>query len=205
MSERSPSPRKGKRFLPQVPKGAIFSQASKSVTFNSETVETSIGGTETIGRTKQVPLSPSNSIDIGIGFSKDVNRGDNSVDLSLSSDIEGELDKNIQASFNMKNDIKNHTNCEDKENFITPGKTKRRNTLDDSCNSSKFKTPPMSGTLSRRFTLDEKILGTPECFSAVQMDSLKYELFNDELKSSARGEDSSSVTVAVRVRPYSQR
>ncbi|KAL5013073.1 hypothetical protein ScPMuIL_011624 [Solemya velum] len=207
MSERSPSPRKGKRILPEIPRGTMFSPAVKSVTFNTETVETSIGGTETIGWTKQSPLSASNSLDMG--YSRNVNRGDNSVDLSLSLDLDGDSDGHFQASLNIKNDVdrtRSVTSLEDKENFIAHLKNKRRNTLDDNCNGSQFKTPPpVSGSLSRRYTLDEKILGTPECFSAVQMDSLKYELFNDESKSSARGEDSSSVTVAVRVRPYSQR
>lgn len=60
------------------------------------------------------------------------------------------------------------------------------------------------GTPLRRHTLDAKLLGTPECYSVVQLDKNGYD-FGFDSRRNGDGEDSCSVTVAVRVRPYSQR
>lgn len=56
----------------------------------------------------------------------------------------------------------------------------------------------------RRHTLDEKMFGTPECYTVVQLDKNRYDFGFSEFLTDA-GEDSCSVTVAVRVRPFSQR
>lgn len=59
-------------------------------------------------------------------------------------------------------------------------------------------------TPARRYTLDDKLLATPECYSTVQMDLPRYEMMLDK-ESTVYEEDSSSVMVVVRVRPYSTR
>lgn len=55
----------------------------------------------------------------------------------------------------------------------------------------------------RRHTMDEKVFSTPECYKYVHFDKPYYDFgFSDR---SDDGEDSCSVTVAVRVRPFSAR
>ncbi|XP_069122057.1 kinesin-like protein KIF14 isoform X2 [Argopecten irradians] len=68
--------------------------------------------------------------------------------------------------------------------------------------------PGMKSTPVRRFTLDNKLLSTPECYSTVQMDLPCYQMSCDKFRGDFMGlddEDSSSVTVAVRMRPFLQR
>lgn len=55
----------------------------------------------------------------------------------------------------------------------------------------------------RRHTLDERVFTTPECYKLVQFDRPYYDLGFDE--GNGDGEDSCSVTVAVRLRPFSAR
>lgn len=99
------------------------------------------------------------------------------------------------------------------EGFLTPVRDQRRVTVEGTpipcpdlnggevfCSPASMRTPIR--TPNRRYTLDDKILQTPECYSAVQMDIPGYDL---NYKNDFDLEDSSSVTVAVRVRPFMPR
>lgn len=208
---------KGKRVLPVVPGGTPRDKSpsvTRSVTFNRETVETSIGGTQSIARLKHDPLSLSISLSVN---------EDNSTSISSTSEEESVLREKIPTprqpsrlpvyrSPSGGNTPRSKSplswNVDNKENFLTPVKDGRRATLEshidmtmsspDQLYNSNMRTP------ARRYTLDDKLLATPECYSAVQMDLPRYEMMLDK-ESTVYEEDSSSVMVAVRVRPYSTR
>nr|XP_034300565.1 kinesin-like protein KIF14 [Crassostrea gigas] len=80
---------KGKRVLPVVPGGTPRDKSpsvTRSVTFNRETVETSIGGTQSIARLKHDPLSLSISLSVN---------EDNSTSISSTSEEESVLREKI--------------------------------------------------------------------------------------------------------------
>ena len=86
----------------------------------------------------------------------------------------------------------------------------RRTTMDriDSVSLTPFQTP--RGKQSRRHTLESRIFATPDCYSEVNLGTPRRMLpmIQDESLSEGveeEGEDSCSITVAVRVRPFSQR
>lgn len=208
---------KGKRVLPVVPGGTPRDKSpsvTRSVTFNRETVETSIGGTQSIARLKHDPLSLSISLSVN---------EDNSTSMSSTSEEESVLREKIptprqpsrlpvyrspSGGTTPRSKSPLSWNVDNKENFLTPVKDGRRATLEshidmtmsspDQLYNSNMRTP------ARRYTLDDKLLATPECYSAVQMDLPRYEMMLDK-ESTVYEEDSSSVMVAVRVRPYSTR
>ena len=74
-----------------------------------------------------------------------------------------------------------------------------------------FVTPPQHQM--RRHTLETKVFETPDCYRSVQMETPRKSFLDmvpgtdDSLTEAENGdgEDSCSITVAVRVRPYSQR
>lgn len=208
---------KGKRVLPVVPGGTPRDKSpsvTRSVTFNRETVETSIGGTQSIARLKHDPLSLSISLSVN---------EDNSTSMSSTSEEESVLREKIptprqpsrlpvyrspSGGTTPRSKSPLSWNVDNKENFLTPVKDGRRATLEshidmtmsspDQLYNSNMRTP------ARRYTLDDKLLATPECYSTVQMDLPRYEMMLDK-ESTVYEEDSSSVMVAVRVRPYSTR
>lgn len=208
---------KGKRVLPVVPGGTPRDKSpsvTRSVTFNRETVETSIGGTQSIARLKHDPLSLSISLSVN---------EDNSTSMPSTSEEESVLREKIptprqpsrlpvyrspSGGTTPRSKSPLSWNVDNKENFLTPVKDGRRATLEshidmtmsspDQLYNSNMRTP------ARRYTLDDKLLATPECYSAVQMDLPRYEMMLDK-ESTVYEEDSSSVMVAVRVRPYSTR
>ena len=212
---------KGKRVLPVVPGGTPRDKSpsvTRSVTFNRETVETSIGGTQNYARLKHDPLSLSISLSVN---------DDNSTTLSSTSEDESVLREKIPTprqpsrlpvyrspTINGGNTPRSKSpvswNVDNKENFLTPVKDGRRATLESNIDMTVSSSPDQlynnssMRTPARRYTLDDKLLATPECYSAVQMDLPRYEMMLDK-ENILYEEDSSSVTVAVRVRPYSTR
>ena len=98
--------------------------------------------------------------------------------------------------------------------FNTPSSDDRRTTLEKiaSVATSPFRAP--SGKNSRRHTLESKIFATPDCYNEggygssrrllpiIQDESM---MEHEEERGVCDGEDSVSITVAVRVRPFSQR
>ena len=225
---------KGRRYLPSIPLEG--DGVKPTVTFNQETIETSIGGTQTHGKIKGDPLSPVNrlSTDESSLRSESWEGGVNEVNLSGLNFVNGNrmsnnfntFDKDISVELSV---TKETTNCNlDKENlpssstdingdFRNPVKVTsivngQRVHVDADFNKNlenlqifepgsnmKMRTPTI-----RRHTLDEKLLGTPDCYSYVQLDKPRYEVaYNDVYAND--GADSTSVTVAVRVRPFSQR
>lgn len=212
---------KGKRCLPTIPndlkrrENIQTSPGIKSVKFNTETIETSIGGTQSTGKIKPpVPesfsfttdessLSTNNSVDNSLS----PNGG--SLDNGTSSVSENSSDSSSSVNDNNNSSVTIQVSVEAdvyKENYLTPVKGTSGNfrTAFDHLDLDNITSPSMR-TPRRRYTLDDKLLQTPECYSAVHMESPRTRLgrFVNEL--SMDGEDSSSVTVAVRVRPYSQR
>lgn len=217
---------KGKRMLPNIPQKG--NGVKRGVTFNYETIETSIGGTQTPGRIKSDPLSPMNRL----SNDEASLRSETSVSLDESGrDLSSNRSDEDLAPFSVHSLVdtsKSNTNvsveiavvsCEsDKENCPngvhldrTPMKGNHCMIANgfDAIDSKQFVTPsPIMKTRQRtplrRHTLDEKLLGTPECYAVVQIDKKRYNFGNGDSRN-GDNEDSCSVTVAVRVRPFSQR
>lgn len=104
MSEPPPSPSKTKmkRVLPNVPKNKFqensgrFSPSVKTVTFNSEIIETSIGGTQSYGHIKCDPLSPCNGCEYH--SSKCVKKASQvSTDVDMMSENESAMESEQQT------------------------------------------------------------------------------------------------------------
>ncbi|KAK3088274.1 hypothetical protein FSP39_016918 [Pinctada imbricata] len=237
MSTLTPRGR-AKRQLPLAP-GAVRpdqSPSAKSVTFNKQTIETSVGGTQSIGRIKRDILSTSSStcssVSVSLTLSDHMTQStsdsassnENTLSLTNVSRLsdDSEQDENLtnrrpldtlgvvaSSSFldtPLKRSPAWKENEYNKENFSSPVKELRRNTFEsrtELCSPSSMRTP------TRRYTLDDKLVTTPECYSHVQMadmDLPRFEMSYDRDLHSPSDEDSkSSVTVAVRVRPFTQR
>ena len=212
---------RSKRKLPTVPnppwcrdESPKFPSCLKTVTFNSDTVETSIGGSQNLGKIKPVSISlnfsydkPSSSNDSISANESNTSSISNDTICSSTSVLSQSTDNVEPNSNSWTNEIDNEYN---KENFLTPVKEPRRTLEMEStqyCNMECYSpldayTP--SRTPKRRYTCGDKLLSTPECYNTVQMPDIpRYDFYDDEFDN--HGEDSSSVTVAVRVRPYSQR
>lgn len=227
---------KGKRLLPGIPQN--ITGVKRGVNFNCETIETSIGGTQTPGRLKGDPLSPMNRL----SSDETTRRSENSVSMDESEiDVSNGIDSvaaplcvkssidpsNADDNVSVEITVSSHAgmNCDsessDKENSPRDGKGLNINQTpmrgyqnyfsngNDDIHPLQIYSPSPNmkvryGTPLRRHTLDEKLLGTPECYSVVQLDRNRYDfgLFDDR---NGDGEDSCSVTVAVRMRPFSQR
>ena len=166
----------------------------KSVKFDPDIVETSIGGTQSLGRINQLSdtsISSYSSTSTTTGNSSTLSSDNSSSDsctfngsLSQSyidtSSINGH---NVSSSTKRKSVDQNAQRRSSTKGFITPSK------------------------LPRRLTGDGPLPSTPECFNPVSFETPKP-------KSVARrsasleprdDQDNSSVTVAVRVRPFSTR
>ncbi|KAK3605863.1 hypothetical protein CHS0354_017767 [Potamilus streckersoni] len=206
---------KSKRVLPSVPAEKSESKGSqtKSVTFNAETIETSIGGSQSLGKLKTgVPLSPVNQ-----SRNDDINFRDEESERGSQLNKEGGMNMTMldeSANKNVDFIMKCKDQCsEDKENIpnvsnvqgisqIYSSTSKHQDLafvhFDPACDM-KMHTP------IRRHTIDSE-KGTPECFNIVHMDKFRDEMTYLDMGSQEDEEGSnSSVTVAVRVRPFSQR
>ncbi|XP_046376200.2 kinesin-like protein KIF14 [Haliotis rufescens] len=226
MSGRINSPKKAtpkgksKRLLPYVPSNAV----SKGVTFNEETVETSIGGTQSTGMIKPEaaihPLSPmENNL-----MSRFVSKFTEKLGLNIGKENKGmdnppqPIDTSTPDSSleDTKDQImKKPEECLPKEKKVEtlPPKVKKVEEapkkplfdieLGPPC-TDPFRTPTK---VARRHTLESRIFRTPDCYKVVQMETpRKYDMSYDDLGDIDSDEDScTSVTVAVRVRPLSQR
>ena len=226
---------KGRRCLPSIP--AEGDGVKRAVTFNQETIETSIGGTQTPGKIKGNPLSPVNRLstdesslrseswDGGVNEEISTNtsllnrntmsnnfntsEGDISVEISVTQGTTNDKsDKTDRAS---GSDLMNgDTICPEtpvKVRNIFSGQRLIDSDSDKNLENMHIFEPGLNmriRTPIRRHTLDEKLLGTPECYTYVQLDKPRYEVAYNDL-SVNDGADSCSVTVAVRVRPFSQR
>lgn len=220
-SPKKATPRgKSKRLLPHVPSNAV----SKGVTFNEETVETSIGGTQSTGMIKPEaaihPLSPmENNL-----MSRFVSKFTEKLGLNIGKENKGmdnppqPIDTSTPDSSleDTKDQItKKPEECLPKEKKVEtlPPKVKKVEEapkkplfdieLGPPC-TDPFRTPTK---VARRHTLESRIFRTPDCYKVVQMETpRKYDMSYDDLGDIDSDEDScTSVTVAVRVRPLSQR
>lgn len=223
---------KGKRTLPNIPH--LVAGVKRGVNFNYETIETSIGGTHTHGKLKADPLSPMNRLcndetSLRSEISSILEESDQNCKdadtLTQKSqpwtDIaEANTSMSIEVSVT-RDTVKNES---DKENYPDSHRASNgvavdwtpvrgqyhmsRNGVDEIASLPSYSPSPNMkvryGTPIRRHTLDEKMLGTPECYTVVQLDKNRYDFGFSEFRTDA-GEDSCSVTVAVRVRPFSQR
>ncbi|XP_052815174.1 kinesin-like protein KIF14 [Mya arenaria] len=172
---------KGKRILPNIPaESRVFRKSG--VTFNSDTVETSVGGTRTPGRIKADPLSPMNRLSYDETSLRSGNQSyesdeqfDNHRHSVTPRTLTSVLEK-VHSKGNISVEVSiSHNGESDKENY--PTASKARKSLSAEC------TP----------------LGTPSRYLPVEGSTPIRE--NVRLQG---GEDS-SVTVAVRVRPFSTR
>ena len=211
---------RSKRKLPTVPnppwcrdESPKFPSCLKTVTFNSDTVETSIGGTKNSGKIKPVSISLNFSYDKPSSSNDSISANESNTSSVSNDTITSSTSVLSQSTDNAEpNSINSWTNDNeyDKENFLTPVKEPRRTIEMESrlhghmeCYSPLDAYTP-SRTPKRRYTCGDKLLSTPECYNTVQMPDIpRYDFYGDEYDN--QGEDSSSVTVAVRVRPYSQR
>ena len=236
-SHTSRAQTKARRYLPSIPFEG--DGVKRTVTFNKETIETSIGGTQTPGRIKGDPLSPmkrlinddcslrSDSLEGGVndsnnslGFSASLslssNRMSNSFntsdqDVSIEVSVTEEMTNGETAKVNLPSGsafMNGNITTPVRNAHIFNGQ-REETTLDRNLENLQLFEPGLTmkirtPTTLRRHTLDEKLLGTPECYSYVQLDKPKYELAYNDLYGN-EGADSCSVTVAVRVRPFSQR
>ena len=224
---------KGRRYLPSIP--AEGDGVKRSVTFNQQTIETSIGGTQTPGKIKGNPLSPVNRLstdEISLrseswdgGVNDEISTNTSLLNSNTMSNNFNTSEQDISVEISVTKGTANDKS--DKENGasgsslmngdtteipvratnIFSGQRLIASELDKNLENMHIFEPGLNmriRTPIRRHTLDEKLLGTPDCYSYVQLDKPRYELAYNDL-SVNEGADSCSVTVAVRVRPFSQR
>jgi hypothetical protein len=215
----------------------------KAVSFSTEVVETSIGGTQTVAKMKD-PLQPVCHIgnedshcsvdsvngridqshgkvarpmtDIAEEPASDMENKENVE--TLASESKSAKNKPVQSVSKNGDGVfmspvgvpaKTALLVREFEKF-TPTKPKpeslRRTTQEylDQVPGS-FVTPPEHHL--RRHTLETKMYETPDCYRSVQLGTPRKSLLADDSLTEVDedGEDSCSITVAVRVRPYSQR
>ena len=225
---------KGKRYLPSIPFEG--DGVKRTVTFNQETIETSIGGTQTPGKIKGAPLSPMkrlstdesslrseswegvndcNNSDISTSLTLKGNRMSNSfntsnqdisIDISVTKEMtssgpdkENSPSGSISVNGDLKTPVKGTNIFNGQREDTNFDKNLENLQLFEPSLTMRIRTPTL-----RRHTLDEKLLGTPDCYSYVQLDKPRYEVaYNNQFVNDVA--DSCSVTVAVRVRPFSQR
>lgn len=246
------SPRKllAKKHTTEAIASEIDKQRFRAVTFSSDAVETSIGGTKTFVKVKAEPSLP--VVSEGNFVSLCLNSSPTKIEFENKSNIQGEMSEaenkeNIQKmetprkkkSFSSRL-FSSESACYD-EMFasptVRPGRTEpdrqKENKNDSLLSTPKheslsvgnakyltdlyrrtsedyldqvadcFVTPPPNSL--RRHTLESKLFSTPDCYRVVQMETPSRFQYDPLVEESSNGEDSCSVTVAVRVRPYSQR
>ena len=171
---------------------------SKSVKFDPEIVETSIGGTQSLGQINQLSDTSISS------YSSSTTTGNNSTlssSDSSSSDsctFNGSLSQSYidTSSFNS-----NITNLSSQSKSVTQNAQRQRRS-----STKGFITP---SKVPRRLTGDHGPLpSTPECFNPVSFETPKPRSAHRRSSASldpGDDQDSSSVTVAVRVRPFTTR
>ena len=235
MASTPRTPRNGgrnKRQLPVTPGDDRYrhdhSPGTRSVTFNKQTIETSVGGTQSIGNIRRdlnSSVSSCSTVTVSDTTTETTTTSDSlnltnvsclvaenksNEDTINRSEILDTLDVNGSTtllSIHLKKSPAWCRNDDNKENFPSPVRDLRRNTYESrgelcSPSSNSMRTP------NRRYTLDDKIM-TPECYSHVHMGEIdipRFDLAYDNDNIEISEEDSkSSVTVAVRVRPFTQR
>ncbi|ESO86353.1 hypothetical protein LOTGIDRAFT_167165 [Lottia gigantea] len=177
-----------KRVLPNVPKDDGRTTPSKSVTFNDDIVETSIGGTSSVSRMRNKP--PLFSVE---------NNTKGRRDRKSGSRVSDTPDKTVGKENKKLSDVGTDS-VKRGESFKGSSKVY----LDVQPVESPFKTPPVK---SRRHTLESKLFETPDCYRMVDLETQHENNYDTDYSSSTEDGDDScdSVTVAVRVRPFSQR
>lgn len=200
---------RSKRKLPAVPNSNLGRVDNKNhVKFNPETVEISIGGTENVESIK--PAADLFRFSIDKVSSDESTSANESNTSTLSDDKTCNSSLGSQSSENSVRDTISYWSNDkifNNDNFLTPVKEPRK-TFEMSRLDFMSTTPeslkPGLQTPKRRYTEGDKLLMTPECYNAVQMDlSCRDHDSDDDFDSN--GEDSCSVTVAVRVRPLNSR
>ncbi|CAC5423099.1 KIF14 [Mytilus coruscus] len=164
------------------------------------------GGTHSKGRIKPgsecIKLSfdkPNSSDDSLSAYESNSNTSSLSGDTTFTnSSVCDQSTDNAEHDF-----ISNWTNNKEcnKENFLTPVKEPRGPLEMDRFD---FISPNNCKTPKRRYTEGDKLIATPECYNAVQLEDLSRFEFHSDDDDHPR-EDSSSLTVAVRVRPLNAR
>ena len=173
---------------------------NKSVKFNPQTIETSFGGTHTPGRIKtdaSVISSVQSKIDTGLSNLASRRKSDSNIQDQLNKTTTPVLSLNTRTTNQEQNQL-----CTPVKKTVVNDHVKRAPVMSLQTKASQ----ETNGTPSRRFTLDSLVSMTPECFNTVQIETpvaVVKTKQNADLNDSE--EDSSSVTVAVRVRPFSQR
>ena len=156
---------------------------TKSVTFDEEVIETSIGGTQSTGKIKLDHIA---ALKVVSG------KSDGKKNSKYPTDITDVPDTPKSTKGNCGRSQVSSANEKQTNSF----------TMVPDC----FRTPTMTPTKSRRHTLESRIFNTPDCYRVVQMETpRKFDLSYDDSTDMDDDDDCTSVTVAVRVRPPSQR
>ncbi|XP_041368927.1 kinesin-like protein KIF14 isoform X3 [Gigantopelta aegis] len=154
----------------------------KSVTFDEDVIETSIGGTQSTGRIKLDHITALKVVN---------SKSDGKKNLMFSEDV-AEVPSTPKTT---------KVECARSEILSVEEKTASFTTMTD-C----FRTPNGTPTKSRRHTLESKMFNTPDCYRVVQMETpRKFDLSYDDSTDLDDDDDCTSVMVAVRVRPPNQR
>lgn len=117
-----------------------FSPAVKSVTFSAEIIETSIGGTQTIGQinadansSPAVNVDANNSSQVNSDEKESLNTPLQSIDLNvkvITSSCDS-VQKSLTATFNIDSPVVSRDNeMKNVFSYTTPKKNGRRNTVD---------------------------------------------------------------------------
>ncbi|KAK7095052.1 hypothetical protein V1264_006513 [Littorina saxatilis] len=245
---------RGKRHLPDVP---VDSPGVKGVSFNSNVVETSIGGTQTVAKMKGDPLAPVTgsknlaSTHTGVASQNQIasnvisgkgltpacqtrqakgqesrEEAENKENVEKTDDTRTPRMKTVQQSKPVTDDdavfaspigrpAKAALLIKEFEKFTPtrPNHDNVRRTTQEYLDQvpQNFVTPPQHQL--RRHTLETRVFETPDCYRSVQMETPRKPYLDlipgtDDSMTEAdggEGEDSCSIMVAVRVRPYSQR
>ncbi|CAL1526505.1 unnamed protein product [Lymnaea stagnalis] len=168
----------------------------KSVTFNDDIVETSIGGTQRVGKIKK---------DVLLHF-------DTPVRINGSRNVTVRTSNGQKAPQSNSGVGRQDESSSNEGSFIKPDTPSyldsRRTTMEQiqSVALSPFHTP--HGKNARRHTLESKLFATPDCYRDVNFgtprlwNTVAHDESTDVIED---GEDSCSIMVAVRVRPFCQR
>ncbi|CAH1787951.1 unnamed protein product [Owenia fusiformis] len=204
--------RKNKRILPGVPgKTNLENIHSPSVNkprvkFNEEVIETSFGGTQTPTRIKPGAPLQQKLQDI----SENIPDNDNE-DIEDRRSVSEIVSIFGQTKLNKERNERDVTLVKKLNSDITnDSSTPKTKTASRHSIPATMKTP--SKTPTKRLTWEKMGTGTPECFNQVQFEtplalggSVKSKRGSSCMVDDYDGEDSCSITVAVRVRPFNAR
>ena len=196
-------------------------QSQRGVRFNPRTVDVSFGGTETSGKIKDLALDTANiDIDICVSTEKTDKLKENFQPKSRGTS-DGRIDKGFKVPTSKPSKGSNGPEPGSSRSPRRNSDSEAKREHSSKSNGTQNVITPVLNSINnqvhtpiRRHTMDQLKqsslgIGTPDCFKPVAfetpMSTLKMKMKRNRSDDDSNITEDSSVTVAVRVRPFSSR